>query len=128
MLINRVSTKFKIIKSLKVFNNKINFHAVYKFLIILNLTQKKFRSTFTSFENNYSSNLGILRILRLVQMFRITRHSIGLQVLLETFVVSSQELMLMGFFLIIGIVLFSSGMYFAEVNEPETGFTSIPGN
>jgi hypothetical protein len=32
----------------------------------------------------------------------------------------------MSLFLLIGLILFSSGMYMAESDEPDTGFTSIP--
>ncbi len=39
---------------------------------------------------------------------------------------SIQELCLLVFFLMIGLVLFASAVYFAESGEPNTGFTSIP--
>ena len=51
---------------------------------------------------------------------------VGLQILAKTFAASMQEFMLLIFFLLIALVLFSSGMYFVESDEPESKFTSIP--
>ncbi|OZC11969.1 K+ channel tetramerization domain protein, partial [Onchocerca flexuosa] len=76
-----------------------------------------------------SMSFAILRVLRLVRVFRIfklSRHSVGLQILGKTFRASIQEFCLLIFFMIIALVLFSSGIYFAEQNEPNTKFTSIP--
>ncbi|VBB32101.1 unnamed protein product, partial [Acanthocheilonema viteae] len=53
-------------------------------------------------------------------------HSVGLQILGKTFRASIQEFCLLIFFMVIALVLFSSGVYFAEQNEPNTKFTSIP--
>ncbi|XP_016088126.1 potassium voltage-gated channel subfamily A member 7-like [Sinocyclocheilus grahami] len=39
---------------------------------------------------------------------------------------SLRELALLIFFLFIGVILFSSAVYFAEVDKPGTAFTSIP--
>lgn len=59
-------------------------------------------------------------------MFKLSRHSRGLQILGKTFKASVQELMLLMFFMMIGLVLFSSGMYFAESGIKESKFESIP--
>lgn len=76
-----------------------------------------------------SVSLALIRVIRLVRVFRIfklSRHSKGLQILGQTLKASLRELALLIFFLFIGVILFSSAVYFAEVDRPETSFTSIP--
>ncbi|XP_078497358.1 potassium voltage-gated channel subfamily A member 3-like [Lissotriton helveticus] len=74
-------------------------------------------------------SLAILRVIRLVRVFRIfklSRHSKGLQILGQTLKASMRELGLLIFFLFIGVILFSSAVYFAEADDPKSGFNSIP--
>lgn len=62
-------------------------------------------------------SLALLRAIRLVRVFRIfklSRHSKGLQILGLTLKASLRELALLMFFLFIGVVLFSSAVYYAE--------------
>uniref|UniRef100_A0A8C1RJW7 Potassium voltage-gated channel, shaker-related subfamily, member 1b n=1 Tax=Cyprinus carpio TaxID=7962 RepID=A0A8C1RJW7_CYPCA len=76
-----------------------------------------------------ATSLAILRVIRLVRVFRIfklSRHSKGLQILGQTLKASMRELGLLIFFLFIGVILFSSAVYFAEAEEKVSFFTSIP--
>lgn len=76
------------------------------------------------------SSIAVLRSVRLVRVFRIfklSRYSRGLQILGHTLKASLRELGLLFFFLCMGVILFSSAVYYAEIsNEDENQFMSIP--
>lgn len=104
--------------------NTIDIVAIMPYFITLGLELGEVQSN-----QQQTTSLAILRVIRLVRVFRIfklSRHSKGLQILGQTLRASMRELGLLIFFLIIGIILFSSAVYFAEVDDPETSFTSIP--
>lgn len=104
--------------------NTIDIVAIIPYFVTLGLDLSESEAS-----SQQTTSLAILRVIRLVRVFRIfklSRHSKGLQILGQTLRASMRELGLLIFFLIIGIILFSSAVYFAEVDDPESSFTSIP--
>lgn len=63
-----------------------------------------------------------------MRLFKLTRHSSGLKILIQTFRASAKELTLLVFFLVLGIVIFASLVYYAERIQPNphNDFNSIP--
>lgn len=104
--------------------NLIDVVAIAPYFITLGLDLAEHQGS-----SQQAASLAILRVIRLVRVFRIfklSRHSKGLQILGQTLHASLRELGLLIFFLLIGVVLFSSSVYFAEVEDPKSGFSSIP--
>lgn len=103
--------------------NTIDFFAIIPYFVTLGTEMAKDKGA------QPSVSLALIRVIRLVRVFRIfklSRHSKGLQILGQTLKASLRELALLIFFLFIGVILFSSAAYFAEVDRPGTAFTSIP--
>ncbi|KAJ8687364.1 hypothetical protein QAD02_023158 [Eretmocerus hayati] len=72
--------------------------------------------------------LEFFSIIRIMRLFKLTRHSSGLKILIQTFRASAKELTLLVFFLVLGIVIFASLVYYAEriQTNPKNDFKSIP--
>ncbi|KPP75110.1 Potassium voltage-gated channel subfamily A member 3-like [Scleropages formosus] len=107
----------------KDFMNVIDFTAILPYFITLGTELAKSKG------GTPAMSLAIVRVIRLVRVFRIfklSRHSKGLQILGQTLRASMRELGLLIFFLFIGVILFSSAIYFAEADNKETAFVSIP--
>ncbi|CEF70570.1 BTB/POZ-like domain and Potassium channel family and Potassium channel tetramerisation-type BTB domain and Potassium channel, voltage dependent, Kv family and Potassium channel, voltage dependent, Kv3 family and Ion transport domain and BTB/POZ fold domain and Voltage-dependent channel, four helix bundle domain-containing protein [Strongyloides ratti] len=75
-----------------------------------------------------TADLEFFSIIRIMRLFKLTQHSQGLKILMHTFKASAKELMLLVFFLVLGIVVFASLVYYAERVEVNPGnqFQSIP--
>ncbi|CAL8105227.1 unnamed protein product [Calicophoron daubneyi] len=72
--------------------------------------------------------LEFFSIIRIMRLFKLTRHIAGLKILIHTFRASLKELVLLVFFLIVFIVIFAALMYYAERFQynPKNDFASIP--
>ncbi|XP_060075185.1 potassium voltage-gated channel subfamily C member 1-like [Ylistrum balloti] len=67
--------------------------------------------------------ISVLRITRVLRIFRLIRHVPGLWILIYTLRASFKELLLMSAFLLVGMLVFSSLIYYVD---DRTTFTSIP--
>ncbi|XP_055905392.1 potassium voltage-gated channel protein Shaw isoform X2 [Eupeodes corollae] len=88
-------------------------------------------SFYTDVMQRMGEHTGLLEafsIVRIMRLFKLTRHSPGLRILIHTFKASAKELTLLVFFLVLGIVFFASLAYYAEKlqDNPENQFKSIP--
>ncbi|KAK2705403.1 potassium voltage-gated channel protein Shaw-like [Artemia franciscana] len=77
---------------------------------------------------NEAEILEFFSIIRILRLFKLTRHSPGLKILIQTFKASAKELTLLVFFLMLGIVIFASLVYYGERIQPnpKNDFKSIP--
>ncbi|KAK7601372.1 hypothetical protein V9T40_008813 [Parthenolecanium corni] len=111
-----------IVRFLKSPVNIIDFLATLSFYIDMIIQFSLVQSL------NKSNILEFMSIVRVLRLFKLTRHSRGLKVLIHTFKASAKELMLLVFFLVLGIVVFASLVYYAERLQanPHNDFKSIP--
>ncbi|VEL28742.1 unnamed protein product [Protopolystoma xenopodis] len=101
--------------------NVIDMLALISFFVDLLLTQ------IVADETSYEV-LEFFSIVRIMRLFKLTRHISGLKILIHTFKASLKELILLVFFLIVFIVIFAALMYYAERFQynPNNDFESIP--
>ena len=70
--------------------------------------------------------LQVVRVIRVFRIIKLSKHNVGLQILGHTLKASFRELLLLIFFLGIGIVIFASLVYYCEKEQKDTKFASIP--
>ncbi|VDP99364.1 unnamed protein product [Trichobilharzia regenti] len=101
--------------------NIIDLLALMSFYVDLLLTK------IISNEASYEA-LEFFSIIRIMRLFKLTRHIAGLKILIHTFRASLKELVLLVFFLMVFIVIFAALMYYAERFQynPQNDFASIP--
>ncbi|KAG7188963.1 hypothetical protein KM043_008561 [Ampulex compressa] len=85
-------------------------------------------SFYTEFLTEPNLYLEVLSIARVLRLFKLTRHSPELRILIHTFKASAKELALLVFVLVLGIVVFASLIFYAErlQENPRNDFDSIP--
>lgn len=112
-------------KFLKGALNIIDLISILPFFISLLFANAHFEGLVKQ-TNRFRRVLTLFRVLRILRIFKLARHSTGLQSLGYTLQQSYKELGLLLMFLSIAVLLFSSLAYFAEKEEVGTQFTSIP--
>ncbi|XP_066535878.1 potassium voltage-gated channel subfamily F member 1 [Hoplias malabaricus] len=105
------------------FMNAVDFLAIMPFYIVLTLT---YLGTAVMELANVQQAVQALRIMRVARIFKLARHSSGLQTLTYALKRSFKELGLLLMYMGVGIFVFSALGYTMEQSHPETLFRSIP--
>lgn len=71
--------------------------------------------------------LRTIRLVRVFRIFKLSRYSGEMKILGKALIDSARELCVLVFFIVLGVVLFSSAAFYAEEGTPSTMFSSIPG-
>ena len=119
---------FELVVRFIVSPNKLTFIKTPVNIIDIAAILSFYLDSIVAFLEQENEVLDFLSIVCIMRLFKLTRHSPGLKILIHTFKASAHELSLLVFFLVLFIVVFASLVYYAErteVNE-ENNFTSIP--
>eukprot|EP00794_Sanderia_malayensis_P005694 gene5694-6395_t len=71
--------------------------------------------------------LRTLRLIRVFRIFKLSRYSGEMKILGKALTDSARELGILVFFIVLGVILFSSAVYYADASDAESQFKSIPG-
>ncbi|XP_064632557.1 potassium voltage-gated channel protein Shaker-like [Lineus longissimus] len=110
------------IRFFKDFKNIVDIMAVVPYYVTL----FNVLISFSCERAKSSASLAFLRVIRLVRIFKLTKHSAGLQVLVLTFKASAEGLGLFLVALMVCILVFSSAIYYCEVGTANSQIESIP--
>ncbi|XP_030200276.1 potassium voltage-gated channel subfamily F member 1 [Gadus morhua] len=111
------------VKFVLSFMNIIDFMAIMPFFVVWTLTSL---GTAMMELANVQQAVQALRIMRIARIFKLARHSSGLQTLTSALKSSFKELGLLLMYMGVGVFLFSALGYTMEQSHPDTLFTSIP--
>ena len=111
---------------LKDFMNVIDLLAILPFFVTVIVMEATPEGEDSEDFENIRQTISVFRILRVLRIFKIARHSTGLKSIAYTMTNSYKELGLLVLFMSMGVLVFASLVYFAEKDEDETPFTSIP--
>ncbi|KAM9752834.1 voltage-gated potassium channel KCNC4 [Menidia menidia] len=110
--------------------NIIDFVAIIPFYLEMGLS-----SLTSSAANNVLVFLRVVRFVRILRIFKLTRHFVGLRVLGHTLRASANEFLLLIIFLALGVLIFATMIYYAErigaspddpTSSSHTYFKNIP--
>lgn len=117
--------KWKFVRSAM---NIIDLLALVPLYMQLILNMEVFKFCFVN-ERLMIEIMFILRIIRMFRIFHLVKHYQALQILIYALKASVHELLMLGIFLLIGMLVFATMIYYAErrdaVNPSET-FSTIP--
>lgn len=120
-----ISLRFLVAHSkLAFFRSAVN---VIDLLALLSFYLDQLLARVLKFKSEYEV-LEFFSIVRIMRLFKLTRHYSGLKILIHTFRASLKELLLLVFFLGVFIIIFAALMYYAErfQHNPHNDFNSIP--
>lgn len=104
-------------KFMKDFLNYIDIAAVFPFFL---------KAVIGPNDDGFGVMMNTFRLLRVCRVFKLARHVQFLQVLGKTVVATWRELLMILFFILVSMVVFSGLTYYAEHERQKEIFTSIP--
>ena len=111
---------------IKDFMNIVDLLAILPFFITVVVLEATPEGEDQEEIQNIRQTISVFRIMRVLRIFKLARHSTGLKSIAFTLTNSYKELGLLVLFMSLGVLVFASLVYFAEKDEEDTSFTSIP--
>ena len=111
---------------IKDFMNIVDLLAILPFFITIVVLEATPDGEDQEEIQNIRQTISVFRIMRVLRIFKLARHSTGLKSIAYTLTNSYKELGLLVLFMSLGVLVFASLIFFAEKDEEDTSFTSIP--